>query len=336
MKKRSLACLALIALILCACAPKPPEYVAYVNGDGITREQYIAYCWRFLGEVDPEGTITAEAFTLSLDSEGTTLNRVILESAMEYIIIAEFFSQTARELGIEADDEDIAALAADIAELEQKHGSKELYEAYLKGSGMSAAANREIYLSDILKNKVSRALFENEGPYAPSAQDLEDYFNWNYATISHILLLCADLSTGEPYPEKQQGEALKKAREAISRYNDGEDFFELVREYGEDTALEKTGSMTYTFTYGSLTADLEQAAFALSEGEMAAAPVRTAYGYHVLKRFPLDRSYFEDSRDAVLTDYIQSETRALIERFKQDSVITYTPLFDQIDMSVYF
>ena len=46
----------------------------------------------------------------------------------------------------------------------------------------------------------------------------------------------------------------------------------------------------YVFTKGEMVSEFETAAFALKENELTAEPVKTSYGYHIIKRLPLPQS----------------------------------------------
>ena len=70
---------------------------------------------------------------------------------------------------------------------------------------------------------------------------------------------------------------LKMSREELQSELDA-----LVKEYGKDPGMEanKDG---YVFTYGEMVKSFEDASFALGVGEVS-APVKSDYGYHIIKR----------------------------------------------------
>ena len=84
-----------------------------------------------------------------------------------------------------------------------------------------------------------------------------------YVNVEHILV--DDEATANLVYEK-----------AIS----GEDFSQLISDYNTDPGAEEGG---YVFTYGEMDEAFEKASFALSNGEIS-KPVKTAYGYHIIKR----------------------------------------------------
>jgi peptidyl-prolyl cis-trans isomerase D len=88
-------------------------------------------------------------------------------------------------------------------------------------------------------------------------------------------------------PETGGSEAEDKARataaEAIRRARAGEDFAKLARELSHDRASAANGGDLGYVSKGEVVPQFEQALFKLGKGELSAEPVRTPFGYHVIK-----------------------------------------------------
>jgi foldase protein PrsA len=98
-------------------------------------------------------------------------------------------------------------------------------------------------------------------------------------TVQHILIKTYTTNEeGErvPYSENAKREAFLKAKEALQRARDGEDFSQLISEYSEDT------NDTYTFGKGTMDEDFEEASFNLGTDEISDI-VETDHGYHIIK-----------------------------------------------------
>lgn len=76
--------------------------------------------------------------------------------------------------------------------------------------------------------------------------------------------------------------ALEQAKAAKARLDAGEDFATLARELSQDTGTVNRGGDLGYIEHDSFDPDFEQALFALQENEVS-APVRTDYGYHLIK-----------------------------------------------------
>ncbi len=87
-------------------------------------------------------------------------------------------------------------------------------------------------------------------------------------TVAHILV-----------SKKSTAEAIIKKLQA------GESFTKLAKKYSTDTATKSKGGKLSAFdnTDTSLASAFKKAAFALKQGEYTTTPVKTSYGYHVIK-----------------------------------------------------
>jgi len=95
-------------------------------------------------------------------------------------------------------------------------------------------------------------------------------------TAAHVLVLVpADA------PAEQDAAALAKINGIRDRALAGEDFGKLAAEFSEDPGSKDKGGV-YTFGRGRMVKPFEDAAFSQPVGEIG-EPIRTNYGYHVLK-----------------------------------------------------
>ena len=80
---------------------------------------------------------------------------------------------------------------------------------------------------------------------------------------------------------------VKKQSEAIAileRLKKGESFANLARELSIDKGSAKHGGDLGAFGRGMMVKPFEEAAFKLKKGEMTQEPVKTEFGYHIIKR----------------------------------------------------
>lgn len=63
----------------------------------------------------------------------------------------------------------------------------------------------------------------------------------------------------------------------------GADFAALAKKYSEDESNSQNGGDLDYFGRGRMVAEFEQAAFAMKSGEISNAPVKTAFGFHIIK-----------------------------------------------------
>jgi peptidyl-prolyl cis-trans isomerase C len=80
---------------------------------------------------------------------------------------------------------------------------------------------------------------------------------------------------------------VQKQSEAIAileRLKQGESFANLARELSIDRGSAKRGGDLGAFGRGTMVKPFEEAAFKLKKGEMTQEPIKTEFGYHIIKR----------------------------------------------------
>ncbi len=81
----------------------------------------------------------------------------------------------------------------------------------------------------------------------------------------------------------------KTANEVKAKLDKGEDFAKLAKQYSTDTGSKDAGGELGWFGPDKMVPEFSKAAYSLKKGEIS-APVKTQYGYHIIK--------LEDIRDA--------------------------------------
>ena len=98
------------------------------------------------------------------------------------------------------------------------------------------------------------------------------------ARASHILIRVPETGGSEA-----EGKAKAAAADALRRARAGEDFAKLARELSQDPASAGNGGDLGYVSKGEMVPQFEDAVFKLKKGELSAEPVRTPYGFHVIK-----------------------------------------------------
>lgn len=164
-------------------------------------------------------------------------------------------------------------------------GSEKAFLEYLK-----LQYRRNKYTEDYIKSKISDSEVENY------------YEDKVYGDINtkHILV-----KVDESASDEEKKEAEEKAKEIISKLNDGKTFDEVKEEYKDDTTYEELG-------YKSYNANLESAYMEemknLENDSYSKKPVKTSYGYHIVYRIDQkEKPTLEDIKEDIIKDIIEQK-----------------------------
>src|SRR2546425_844901 len=116
---------------------------------------------------------------------------------------------------------------------------------------------------------------EVEKYYAEHTQEFETP---KKARAAHVLV-----RVGETGGSEAEDKARDKIADVIRRAKAGEDFGKLAREISEDPGSKDRGGVRGGVSEGDRVPPFEQALFALKKGEISPEPVRTPFGFHVIK-----------------------------------------------------
>ncbi|PWV98044.1 peptidyl-prolyl cis-trans isomerase C [Hoeflea marina] len=106
-----------------------------------------------------------------------------------------------------------------------------------------------------------------------------------------------------------------EARAVIAELDAGKDFAELAKEKSTGPSAANGGDLDY-FAKGSMVPEFEAVAFAMKKGGYSKEPVKTQFGWHVIK--------VEDRRDAAppAFDKVKDQVRQVLLRERYAEVIT--------------
>lgn len=117
------------------------------------------------------------------------------------------------------------------------------------------------------------------------AYDAADKSQFTVASVRHILI-----STESRKPE----EALKLANDLVARLKKGEDFAKLAKEHTDDPGSKETGGLYKDADVSQWVPEFKQAALTLPIGKISDPPVKTDYGYHIMKVESRKQRTFEE------------------------------------------
>lgn len=202
---------------------------------------------------------------------------------------------------------------------------KFLEERFLTDSYVQTSLYNEVY-----SNKIYTELFTKDGKYYVSEDDFRKIAETDeYARVIHILVpYCAkttltaedleawdELTTTQKMnkleaayekltdeeKEAVKAESKKLAEEVLEKAKNGEDFYQLIADYNLDPGMALTDEKDITSIVGyyftkdySFVQEFLDGSFALKVDEISDIVESKSYGYHIIKRLPIDEKYFEE------------------------------------------
>jgi parvulin-like peptidyl-prolyl isomerase len=214
---------------------------------------------------------------------------------------------------------------------------KRYVEQLNKAAGFKDADFRALAELDLLRQK----LYEAVGAEVPTTEE--------QVRAQHILVrIITPEPTATPLPEGQptptpdpaatptpaprsEAEALARIIEVKQKLDAGGDFAALAAEYSEDPGSKAQGGELGWFGKGQMVAEFENAAYALQPGQVS-DPVKTQYGYHLIKleerdpARPLDQYTLSQKKYEAYQKWLTDlKTAAKIERNWSPANVPPTP-----------
>ncbi len=189
----------------------------------------------------------------------------------------------------------------------------------------------ENYLTDSLYRKLQedialkKVIYDTQ--YAPGQpmcnvtyEQVLEYIHSNYIRVKHIMLKTVDLDTSERAVVRSQVEKI------LELAGKGEDFDLLVSQYNQDLMDAESG---FYILRGEMPEEFEKAAFGLSIGETSGI-VETAYGYHIIRRYPVDEDFVINSESLfgkATDDFCYSAFERVLQSTASSLTTEYSPYF---------
>jgi peptidyl-prolyl cis-trans isomerase SurA len=152
-------------------------------------------------------------------------------------------------------------------------------------------------------------------------------------TVAHIMVS----NQGGEVPDEV---ALNRLNEIRMRLNQGEDFGDLARQFSEDQGSARNAGLLNRFGSGKLNApSFEEAAFKLKKQGDISEPVKTDFGWHIIKlieRHPAES--LEEMRDELLRRIktsdrskviVKSVNERIMEKYNFNKINDPLPFFNQ-------
>ncbi len=289
-------------LLLAGCAGNS---VATVNGVNITSQQLDEQLTSYKEYYKQQG--------MNLEGEDAApMVEMLKAQLLESMISQELMLQEAKKQGFTPDQKEIEK---NIKEFKDTYKTEAEFKKVMAANGLSESKLYDLaekqYLIAELQKKVTADVKEATPEEALKyyQENKEQYTTPVQYEVRHILFSTMNKPGGQA---KVEADAKAAALSVLSQLNQGGDFAALAKEKSEDHGTAAEGGL-YTFKKGDAVKEFEAAALALKPGEYTSAPVKTEFGYHIIKLekiIPATTMSFEEVQPEIiakLTDKARQE-----------------------------
>jgi len=263
------------------------EVIAIVNDDQILKEDFNIQVEQVKKTLEANGM----SFT---GKEGEKNLARIKETVLESMINDQLSLQQAAKENITVTDEE---LNNSVKELETYYGGKEALDKYLTEQGMDRAQFEALLRDQMIISKLYEEITAN---VTVTDEEVKKYFEENQSLF--------ELSSPEIRASHILVDTEEEARKILNELKNGADFAELAKKYSKDPSKENGGDLGF-FGKNVMVEEFEKAAFDLEVGEIS-EPVKTDYGYHIIK--------VTDKRTELTFDDVKDYIKSNLEMQKKD------------------
>lgn len=232
----------------------------------------------------------------------------------------------------------LAALAANGRPAKTEAQKRQVAEQYADLEVMAQEAHRRkldqdpeirqlmgIQNDSVLANELAKRISEDTHF---TELDLRSYYDahkseFEEAKGGHILIRFKGSRVPLKPNEKDltQEEALAKAQDLRKQILAGADFAALAKTESDDAGSAVKGGDLGTFRHGQMVGAFDQAAFSLPVGQVS-EPVRTEFGYHLIKITERTSKTFDEAKAQIERDLKPQMTREAVNQIKAHTAVT--------------
>lgn len=285
----------------------------------VTFDEFRYNYYYFLSTYGSSYGVTYEEMSKLSDDEKSERFSKFKENLIKFIKGTYAYMKYAEDNNIKLTEDEIKECEDEIKNLKKEQGDG--FEDYLKAGYLTEDYLLKLIKQSMLADKVRKdfeltddeflkicdnGLYQVRTILIPYGYDLtpsDDYLSQmgikdfsalsNDKKMQHLIQAYSNLSDDKKKEQKEKSKS--HAKDIAKRAKDGEDFEELLKQYGFDGGM-NTYSKGYVVAdfYSSYGEDFVKTLKDLEVGEIS-DPFEFSYGYQILKRVELDKDYIKEN-----------------------------------------
>lgn len=276
----------------------PETVLVKVNGTPVTQGDLDNWITQTIKSEYGKRGVSVE----QLPPEQVAQMRQALQSVARDQVIMKILVQAAAKPYLNKVDKEVEAQLAEIRKNAASQGVTDL-EKYLTEKGSSLDEVKDSIRQQMAGIKYIEA---TEGPVEPSEKEIREYIEQNKSELdqvrtSHILIEVGNPRDPSVTPtEEEWKKAKEKAEQVLKEARGGADFGKLAAKYSDDPgSKDNGGSYPAIRRHGQFVEEYSAAAFKLQKPGELTEPVKSAFGYHIIKLDERIPASFESVGDEV-------------------------------------
>lgn len=279
------------------------KVLATVNGENISQEDVNQMLNRFGKQVTEE--------------QMPAVTKQILDGLITQKLIMQFIRDSKIEVSPAEIEGELNKVREDIKSNPGLEGKT--LEQVLETHGSSIdTLKSDIIISLSLEKNLGKDIDDKK--IKASFDDNKAAYDDTEVRASHILVDTRQMKT-----DAELAQALEKIKKIKAEVDAGKDFAEVAKQYSDCPSKDKGGDLNFFKRKGQMVEPFAAAAFALKVGQVS-APVKTPFGYHIIKVTEIKKGTdvkFDDVKQVIKQNLMEEKAQVLIKQLLEKAKIEY-------------
>lgn len=301
-KKLILSMVFILLFFITGCNSQTPDdpAIASVNGEIITQSEFDKHYGLIKNDYE-----TRQGAVLDETQDQEIIDQ-IKSSAYDDLIIQKLIRQDAQKQGISIDPTEVDGVLESFKQA-RNNAETDGYQKFLDNAGIT---EKDLWSQIEISRLYDKLVEDLVGNITISDEDAQKYYNENLSQftepggieIYHILV-----------------DTEEQAAEVMSKVKQGEDFAALAQQYSQDSgSKDNGGDVGVVNEETNFVPEFKEAALTLQPGQVYAEPVKSDYGYHIIKagdRIAEEQISFEQVEDDIKQNLAASQKQQAFSNY---------------------